>query len=98
MGHNGRCCTWSEEQGMAFFEYDKNFEKSGLNLAPLLMPVGGMHRVFSFPALRQKDKNELNAFNGLPGLLADALPDKYGNELIEAWLASQGRAAGSDNQ
>lgn len=89
--------TWSEEQGMAFFEYDKNFEKSGLNLAPLMMPIGGPHRVFSFPGLRQKDENELNAFNGLPGLLADSLPDKYGNELIDAWLASQGRAAGSMN-
>lgn len=89
--------TWSEEQGMAFFEYDKNFEKGGLNLAPLMMPMGGTHRVFSFPALRQKEANELNAFNGLPGLLADSLPDKYGNELIDAWLASQGRAAGSMN-
>lgn len=89
--------TWSEEQGMAFFEYDRDFEKSGLNLAPLMMPTGGTHRVFSFPALRQKDENELNAFNSLPGLLADSLPDKYGNELIDAWLASQGRAAGSMN-
>ena len=89
--------TWSEEQGMAFFEYDKNFEKGGLNIAPLMMPMGGTHRVFSFPALRQKESNELNAFNGLPGLLADSLPDKYGNELIDAWLASQGRAAGSMN-
>lgn len=89
--------TWSEEQGLAFFEYDKNFEKGGLNLAPLMMPMGGTHRVFSFPALRQKEANELNAFNGLPGLLADSLPDKYGNELIDAWLASQGRAAGSMN-
>ena len=89
--------TWSEEQGMAFFEYDKNFEKGGQNLAPLMMPIGGPHRVFSFPGLRQKDENEQNAFNGLPGLLADSLPDKYGNELIDAWLASQGRAAGSMN-
>lgn len=89
--------TWSEEQGLAFFEYDKNFEKGGLSLAPLMMPMGGTHRVFSFPALRQKESNKLNAFNGLPGLLADSLPDKYGNELIDAWLATQGRAAGSMN-
>lgn len=89
--------TWSEEQGMAFFEYDKDFEKRGLNLAPLMMPIEGTHRVFSFSGLRQKDNHELNAFNGLPGLLADSLPDKYGNELIDAWLASQGRAAGSMN-
>lgn len=89
--------TWSEEQGMAFFEFDKEFEKRGLNLAPLMMPIGGTHRVFSFPGLRRKEADEQNAFNGLPGLLADSLPDKYGNELIDAWLASQGRAAGGMN-
>lgn len=89
--------TWSEKEGMAFFEYDKNFEKGSLNLSPLMMPIGGVHRVYSFPGLRQKDANGQNAFNGLPGLLADSLPDKYGNELIDAWLASQGRAAGSMN-
>lgn len=32
---------------------------------------------------------------GLPGLLADSLPDRYGNALIDAWLATQGRAPGS---
>lgn len=89
--------TWSDEQGLAFFEYDKNFEKGTLNISPLMMPIGEPHRVYSFPALRSKEENEQNAFNGLPGLLADSLPDKYGNELIDSWLASQGRATGSMN-
>lgn len=89
--------TWSEDEGLAYFEYDKRFEKSNWNIAPLMMPIGGSHRVYSFPALRGKDPDELNAFNGLPGLLADALPDRYGNELINSWLASQGREPNSMN-
>ena len=89
--------TWSEDENMAYFEYDKRFEKGDWNLSPLLMPIGTTHRVYSFPALRRKEPDELNAFNGLPGLLADALPDRYGNELINSWLASQGREPNSMN-
>ena len=89
--------TWIEEDAIAYFEYDKNFEKGTWNLSPLMMPIGGAHRVYSFPALRRKEPDEQNAFNGLPGLLADALPDKYGNELINSWLASQGREPDSMN-
>lgn len=54
-----------------------------------MMPLGG--QVFRFPALA------LESFQGLPGLLADALPDKYGNALIEAWLATQGRSSADFN-
>ena len=89
--------TWNDEEGLAYFEYDKRFEKGEWNISPLLMPIGGAHRVYSFPSLRRRDPEELNAFNGLPGLLADSLPDKYGNELINAWLASQGREPDSMN-
>lgn len=89
--------TWSDEDSLAYFEYDKRFEKSDWNISPLMMPLGGPHKIYSFPSLRRREPEDLNAFNGLPGLLADSLPDKYGNELIDAWLASQGRAAGSMN-
>ena len=89
--------TWRDEDGMAYFEYDKRFEKNGWNLSPLMMPLDRPHKVYSFPSLRRRDPNELNAFNGLPGLLADSLPDKYGNELIDSWLASQGRQSNSMN-
>ena len=89
--------TWSEEDAMAYFEYDKNFEKGIWNLSPLMMPIGGGHRVYAFPTLRRKEPDEQNAFNGLPGVLADALPDKYGNELINSWLASHGREPNSMN-
>jgi serine/threonine-protein kinase HipA len=48
-------------------------------------------RVYVFPALPQR------TFHGLPGLLADSLPDRFGNALIDAWLATQGRTSESFN-
>lgn len=73
----------------ASFEYDPDFQRSGVELSPLMMPLGG--QVYRFPALA------LESFQGLPGLLADALPDKYGNALIDAWLATQGRTGADFN-
>lgn len=73
----------------ASFEYDPDFQRSGVELSPLMMPLGG--QVYRFPALA------LESFHGLPGLLADALPDKYGNALIDAWLATQGRTGADFN-
>ena len=73
----------------ASFEYDPDFLPSGVNLSPLRMPPG--RQVYRFPALA------LESFQGLPGLLADALPDKYGNALIDAWLATQGRTGADFN-
>jgi serine/threonine-protein kinase HipA len=52
---------------------------------------------FNFPSLRKKKDSTLDTFKGLPGLLADVLPDRYGNELINLWLAQQGRAIDSMN-
>jgi serine/threonine-protein kinase HipA len=68
---------------VAAFQYDPEFAKSGIEIAPLTMPLA--ERVYEFPALPR------NTFHGLPGLLADSLPDKFGNALIDAWLATQGR-------
>jgi serine/threonine-protein kinase HipA len=67
----------------AAFQYDPAFAGSGIELSPLTMPLS--ERVYEFPALAR------NTFHGLPGLLADSLPDKFGNTLINAWLATQGR-------
>lgn len=67
----------------ASFEYSREFAGSGIQVAPLTMPLSD--RVFRFPELPFK------TFHGLPGLLADSLPDRYGTALIEAWLATQGR-------
>ena len=73
----------------ASFEYDPAFAQSGIEVAPMAMPLS--RRVYRFPALSR------TTFHGLPGLLADSLPDKFGNALIDAWLASQGRQADSFN-
>jgi serine/threonine-protein kinase HipA len=73
----------------AAFQYDPEFAGSGIETAPLIMPLSS--RVYSFPALPQV------SFHGLPGLLADSLPDRFGNALIDAWLATQGRTAESFN-
>ena len=68
----------------ASFEYDKNFLQSGMELSPFFMPLA--ERVYSFPSLAN-----MESFRGLPGLLADSLPDKFGNAIINKWLAEQGR-------
>ena len=72
---------------VAAFQYDPQFARSGIELSPLVMPLS--ERVYEFPTLAR------NTFHGLPGLLADSLPDTFGNALIDAWLATQGRTAES---
>ncbi|HRI12891.1 MAG TPA: HipA domain-containing protein [Verrucomicrobiota bacterium] len=74
---------------VAAFQYHADFARSGIELSPLVMPLSG--QVYQFPALPR------NTFHGLPGLLADSLPDKFGNALIDAWLATQGRTPESFN-
>jgi serine/threonine-protein kinase HipA len=89
--------SWNEKTGLASFEYDSDFKKLYWDLAPFKMPVSSSKKVITFPELR-KDKNaEFDTFKGLPGLLADVLPDKYGNQLINMWLAQQGRPQDSMN-
>lgn len=70
------------EARAATFEYDAEFATGEIELSPLRMPAGEA-RTYSFPALGE-------SFEGLPGLLADSLPDRYGNALIDAWLAGRG--------
>ena len=65
----------------ASFEYDKKFLNSGIEVAPLMMPLS--ERVYEFPALSQ------DAFHGVPGMIADSLPDKFGNAVIRRWLAGR---------
>jgi serine/threonine-protein kinase HipA len=67
----------------ATFQYDPAFVRSGIEVAPLHMPLRTLpYRFAGLPA---------DAFSGLPGLLADSLPDRWGTALVNAWLASQGR-------
>ena len=76
-----------EGRDHAAFQYDPGFAASGIELSPLVMPLSD--RIYEFPALPR------NTFHGLPGLLADSLPDRFGNALIDAWLATQGRTPAS---
>lgn len=80
--------SWLPDRGYAIFEYDADFLKRGLDIAPVHMSLASArqgNRIFSFPGLNR------DTYLGLPGLLADALPDKFGNRLIEAWLARNDR-------
>ena len=86
---------WGEQMGAvsqedatqpATFEYTPEFVATGIQPAPVQMPAAPGNRRFRFPALAR------TSFHGLPGLLADALPDRFGNALIDAWLARQGRS------
>lgn len=79
--------TWDERYNIARFEYDGSFAGRGLEPSPLMMPVQA-GRVYSFGSLNW------DTFNGLPGMLADALPDTYGRTLFDRWLALTGRSSG----
>jgi serine/threonine-protein kinase HipA len=71
------------------FEYAPAFVRSGIELAPLMMPLAAGRDPFVFPALPE------DTYWRLPGLLADALPDDFGNALIDAWMAREGVANAS---
>lgn len=79
----------ADDSDVAAFQYDPEFARSGIEVAPLTLPLSD--RVYQFPELPRP------AFHGLPGLLADSLPDRFGNALIDAWLATQGRTPDSFN-
>lgn len=89
--------VWNEKQQFASFQYSPNFLKYALDLAPLKMPLKQGSRVYSFPELRPDKDEEISTFKGLPGLLADSLPDRYGNQLINLWLAKNDRNPNSMN-
>lgn len=78
---------WDERRSIGTFEYDPSFLSSGIEIAPLTVPLRA--GPFDFPSLPS------GTFHGLPGLLADSLPDRFGNALINRWLAEQGRPADS---
>ncbi|MCU0794768.1 MAG: type II toxin-antitoxin system HipA family toxin [Akkermansiaceae bacterium] len=79
--------SWDPSRELGTFEYDSGFLGSGIEVSPVHLPLRPGR--FTFPDLPRE------TFKGLPGLLADALPDKFGNLLIDQWLARQGRSAAS---
>ena len=83
-GHRAGVVMWNENTQSAVFEYEPAFERLGLNLSPILMPLSP-HRPYQFTSISE------DTYMGLPGLLADALPDAYGKALLDRWLATIGR-------
>jgi len=83
-GAKAGAVAWDDQRNIASFEYAPAFLRGGFDLSPLVLPR--RPGIFSFPALNR------DTYHGLPGLLSDSLPDRFGNALIDLWLARQGRA------
>ncbi|MDH3785169.1 MAG: HipA N-terminal domain-containing protein, partial [Acidobacteriota bacterium] len=81
--------SWFDDRQLAAFQYTEEFAGSGIQVAPLTMPL--RTAPYEFPELPRK------SFKGLPGMLADCLPDRFGNALIDVWLAQQNRDASTFN-
>ncbi len=90
-GNRVGAIAWNPNTGTGSFEFDKSFKSLNLDISPLKMPISSS-AIFSFTELRNS-----NTFKGLPGLLADVLPDKYGNAIINAWLQKNKRPSNSLN-
>ncbi|MDP4934886.1 MAG: type II toxin-antitoxin system HipA family toxin [Salibacteraceae bacterium] len=88
---------WDEVNQLASFQFDQKFLSKNIDLSPVKMPIQQGNRIHRFPELRKAKDEQVATFKGLPGLLADSLPDRYGNHLIEVWLSQNGRAANSMN-
>lgn len=76
--------SWDQSREIGVFQYLPEFVRSGIELSPVCMPLASYP--YEFPSLPR------HSFKGLPGLLADSLPDKFGNAVIDTWLAEQGRS------
>lgn len=74
--------SFNTETGIGSFEYEPAFVKTGIELSPLKMPLS--RRIYSFP------EADRDVFFGLPGMVADSLPDDFGNAVLDAWFARQG--------
>jgi HipA-like C-terminal domain./HipA-like N-terminal domain. len=77
---------WDNNYNSALFEYDEDFVKNGIEPSPLMMPLR-LGRVYSFGSLNK------DTYKGLPGMLADSLPDTYGRALFDRWLSIMGRTS-----
>lgn len=84
-GKNVGSLYWEKSAGAALFEYEPEFIRSGLDISPIMMPIG-KYKGTPYQFLQ----NRGNCFKGLPGLFADSLPDAFGNQIINEWFASRG--------
>lgn len=83
LDHHVGVASFDAKNGLGAFEYAADFLKQGIELSPLKMPLS--KRIYTFAEL------DFPTFKGLPGLIADSLPDDFGNAVMNAWVASQGR-------
>lgn len=79
-----------KEDGFCAFQYTPEFCRTGLQPAPLMMPTLP-ERIYTFHNINTQ------TFNGLPGMIADSLPDSFGQALLNQWLTLQGRSEGEAN-
>lgn len=82
--HDVGAVSFDTDTGLGAFEYDPSFIEKGIELSPLKMPLA--KRIYSFPEL------DFNTYKGLPGLIADSLPDDFGNAVLNAWVAMRGQS------
>ena len=82
--HEVGAVSFDTQTGLGAFEYVPSFIKQGIELSPLKMPLA--QGIYSFPEL------DFNTFKGLPGLVADSLPDDFGNAVLNAWVAMRGKS------
>jgi serine/threonine-protein kinase HipA len=82
--HNVGAVSFNTETGIGSFEFEPRFIKTGIELSPIKMPLS--QKIYSFP------EADPVVFNGLPGMIADSLPDDFGNAVLNAWMASQGES------
>ncbi len=82
--HDVGALSYNADTQVAAFEYFPSFIKTGIELSPIKMPLA--KKIYSFPHIDHA------TFKGLPGLIADSLPDDFGNAVMNAWIASQGKS------
>ena len=82
--HDVGAVSFNTETGIGSFEFESRFIKTGIELSPIKMPLS--QKVYSFPEI------DRDAFKGLPGMIADSLPDDFGNAVMNTWIASQGKS------
>lgn len=85
--------SWDKKGGIAVFEYEPTFLDQKLNIAPLTMPIDSPRSRKQLPWVGNKDK----LYQGLPPMIADSLPDKWGNSLFKVWLSDNNISAKASN-
>lgn len=83
LSHNVGALSFDTDTGIGAFEYSPEFIRTGIELSPIMMPLAS--RIYTFPELQN------DTFKGLPGLIADSLPDDFGNAVLNTWIASKGQ-------